>query len=160
MPRTCPVQKFKHCQQSGAQQSTHGGAGGALSGGSKYIERLLMPVNTPVVRQLLHESIEALVEVYYDPQLYPAAKDATSEAMDFAAKIDTMPHNTALAVFFLLLNADATLKSRIAQQEFNKRKLTRFLRDLNKYAVNPFLNSETMTLSDFVYRCEELYILA
>lgn len=119
-----------------------------------------MPINDASLRAVVHECIDGLIQVYYDPQLYPEAKDATNEASRLKDQIDSLPHSTLLAVFFLLLNADSVLKSRIAQRESNTRKLTRFMLDLNKYAVIPFLNTDDISLADFVYRCEELHILA
>ena len=187
MPKICAAHKFKPRQQpahstqsaqsaaerAGAENGAAARAHGAAqrqpaaghpppptSGVSRYIERLILPINKSTLHQVVVESIQAIIKVFYNPQLYPDAVDATAEANAFIATIDNVSHMTLLAVFFLLLNVDSTLKSRIANLEVNKRKLTRFFFDLNKYAVSKFLDSETMSVADFVFLAEELYILA
>lgn len=173
MPKICPAHEFKPRQREAVHSThtTHSASQHAAGRSpnntqstnelvSKYIERLLLPINIETLRLVVIESIQAIKKIFYDPALYSDAGDARHEADEFVSTLQAAPHLTLLATFFLLLNVDTTLKQRIARREVNKRKLTRFLFDLNKYAVSAYLENDNMSTADFVFLCEELYILA
>ena len=78
------------------------------------------------------------------------------------ARLTQSTHIQNLAVFFLLLNVDADLKSMIMDMEVrnNHAKLTRFMLDLRKERVPLFYTNERQTVVDFVDKCMDNYLIA
>ena len=70
--------------------------------------------------------------------------------------------HTLLAIFFLLLNVEKSLKERIFSIEVkaNHAKLARFLMDLRNTVVTGFFTDERKTTLSLVEACEDCYILA
>lgn len=76
--------------------------------------------------------------------------------------VPTAPHNTLIALFLLLLNVDAKLKDKIWSYEIeqNHHKIERFLMDLKRPIVEQFCINESITITMFVDRSWEAYVLA
>jgi hypothetical protein len=71
-------------------------------------------------------------------------------------------HNTLMALFLLLLNVDAKLKTTIWEYEVeqNYRKIERFLMDLKTPIIAQFCVNDSITVAMFVDSCWEAYVLA
>lgn len=78
------------------------------------------------------------------------------------ALVPIAAHDTLMALFLLLLNVDATLKTTIWEYEVeqNYRKIERFLMDLKTPLITQFCINDSITVSMFVDSCWEAYVLA
>ena len=76
--------------------------------------------------------------------------------------VSEAPHDTLMALFLLLLNVDAKLKTTIWEYEVeqNYRKIERFLIDLKTPIVAQFCVNDSITVAMFVESCWEAYVLA
>ena len=122
------------------------------------VRRLLEVLDSHLAR---HEyladdfSIADIANVFFDKKM-PTELTLLQTTMNKAS------HNTRLAIFFLLLNVNQHLKSRIQQLEIekNQRKLERFLIDLKRVLVVQFFVNEGVNVQAFVRQCEENWVLA
>lgn len=145
MPNTCDtynVSRFKPPPKPRAQIPN-------------VIAQLMMPYHADLLTRLVNESIADIARVFYDNKM-PTELTLLQTTMSKAS------HNTRLAVFFLLLNVNQHLKSRIQQLEIekNQRKLERFLIDLKRVLVVQFFVNEGVNVQAFVRQCEENWVLA
>ena len=119
------------------------------------IENLFSVHQHSFLLKLIHESISAISEIFFNGRY-------TTELTALHKKVSGMSHIELLAVFFLLLNVDQTLKKHIMAIEIvqNHRKLERFFLDLRRTIVVQFSINESISITKFVEQCEEFYVLA
>ena len=86
---------------------------------------------------------------------------AVGGASLMAIPIDNWRFSALGALFFLLLNVDATLKQRVLDMDgASMPKLARFLQDLKAELVVAFYADEAQSAAAFVDRCFEAYVVA
>ena len=119
------------------------------------ISRLFCVINRNLVTQLITDSIDNLTQMYFGGR-------HTSETNSIHTQLPGFSHSQLLSVFLLLLNIDQALKETVMVMDVtqNHRKITRFYMDLKLDAVVKFFSTESMSVSDFVHYCEELYIIS
>lgn len=124
----------------------------------RVFERVFDPHSSPILQAFITRALDGIAKDFFpaDSSERPPEHDALRQ---LAAEA---PHDTLLALFFLLLNVDTALKEYIlmAEDPQRRRKITRFFLDLRQHVVVGFFNNDTMTRSDFVQRCHECYLLA
>lgn len=145
MPNTCDTQsvsRFRPPQKPRAQIPN-------------VIAQLIMPYHADFLMRLVNEAIADTAKVFFDGKM-------STELTQLQTILNQAPHTTRLAIFFLLLNVNQHLKSRIQQLEIpkNQRKLERFLIDLKRILVVQFFVNEGVSVSAFVRQCEEHWVLA
>lgn len=119
------------------------------------IELLFSSYQHSLLLKLVHESISAISEIFFQGKY-------TTELATLFNHVNTVSHMELIAIFFLLLNVDQTLKRKIKSLEIesNHKKLERFLLDLRRSIVVQFAINEDMSLTQFVEQCEEYWVLA
>lgn len=119
------------------------------------IELLFSSYQHSLLLKLVHESISAISEIFFQGKY-------TTELSTLFNHVNTVSHMELIAIFFLLLNVDQTLKRKIKSLEIesNHKKLERFLLDLRRSIVVQFAINEDMSLTQFVEQCEEYWVLA
>ncbi len=117
------------------------------------LEKVAHPVNTRFLETFIEDTVASLRTDFFGAT--PCAK---LELVLEIARGGT--HTERLAIFFLLLNIDAPLKTRIlCMDEGNRAKIGRFLQDLRNELVTAFFCSG-QSAQDFVRACQDGYCIA
>ena len=122
---------------------------------SNVILALLHGRQHDLLKKLILDSIAEIKATFFE------GKDII-EITSLVNAIEGMPHYYQMTVFFILLNVEMSLKTKVMELEVahNKKKLARFMHDLRNHLIIPFFTNETCTIWNFVNRCEEFYVLA
>lgn len=118
-------------------------------------ERVFDTQSSELVQTLLERSLSGIACDFYDNT--PCVE---LETVRHVAR--TAQHTNKLALFFLLLNVDTTLKEYLLTSEdpVRRSKIVRFYLDLKQHVVLRFVGSDLMTPTNFVNLCQEFYRLA
>jgi hypothetical protein len=117
------------------------------------LEKVAHPVNTRFLETFIDDTVASLRTDFFAET--PCAK--LELVLDMA---HTGTHTERLAIFYLLLNIDAPLKTRIlGMDEGNRAKIGRFLQDLRNELVTTYFCSGQST-PDFVRACQDTYCIA
>jgi len=108
-----------------------------------------------LLNRLIALSIDSIAQNFFEGKF-------STELTKLKDSVQTASHTELLAIFFLLLNVDQTLKQEIRRLEMeqNYAKLERFLLDLRRFVVVEFSVNEQVSLQLFVDKCEEHWVLA
>lgn len=119
------------------------------------IEHLFSTHQRPLLLKLIQGSFESISKLFFQSQCTP-------ELQKLMLCAQRGCHHQQLAIFFLLLNVDRTLKEHVMSLELqtNHRKLERFFMDLRHHLVIQFSINENFTVRQFVEQCEEFWVLA
>jgi hypothetical protein len=143
MPMTC----------TGKMPSEPGGASACDCAIADVLEKITHPVNTRFLETFIHDTIASL-----RTEFFAATPCVKLELLLEIARAGT--HTERLAIFYLLLNIDASLKTRILEMdEGNRVKIGRFLQDLRNEFVTTYFCSGQST-QDFVRACQDGYCIA
>ena len=121
------------------------------------IDHFIHGRETTLIRSCILDSIKCIQVMFFEQASEPCRQlQVLREAVPVA------PLHTLLAIFFLLLNVEKSLKERIFYIEVqrNHAKLARFLMDLRSSIVTDFFTDERKTTLFFVETCEDCYVLA
>ncbi len=120
------------------------------------IPRLLMPMNREFVQELCAQSLAGICREYGVPAEHPTVL-AIGECI-----ARELPHTDALAVFFVLLNIDTTVKERMmrSETEAQQQKLANFYMNLRKHLVSAYMSSDDCSTSQFVTHCTDAWSVA
>ncbi len=117
------------------------------------LEKITNPVNKEFVQMFIRDSAQSLQTTLFHET--PCAK--LDLVLDM---VRTGTHTECLAIFYLLLNIDAQLKTRILTMDRdNSRKIGRFLQDLRNELVTTFFCTG-QSMQDFVGACKDAYCIA
>jgi len=119
------------------------------------IQLLFSSYQQPFLTKLVTESIASISRIFFDGRY-------TTDLTTLHHHVAKASHLELLAIFFLLLNVDQTLKKTVMKLEIesNYAKIERFLLDLRQILVVQFSINEEISLTKFVEQCEEYWILA
>jgi len=120
-----------------------------------FILHLFAAKCTDFLKMLTHSSLLNIQHDYFNGQ-------TTIEIEELKKMVDTAPHFTLLALFFLLLNIDSKLKDRVwdLELESNYAKLERFLLDLKHPIVSEFCIDDTISTAMLIDQIWETYVIA
>ena len=117
------------------------------------LEKVAHPVNTRFLETFIEDTVASL-----RTEFFGATPCAQLELVLEIARAGT--HTERLSIFYLLLNIDASLKTRILDMdEGNRAKIGRFLQDLRNELVTTYFCSGQST-QDFVRACQDGYCIA
>ncbi len=122
---------------------------------SQLISRLLMQVNQQHLRTYCKDSIKRICNEYTvraDVPVVCQVQECTHE----------LSHTHSLALFFLLLNIDTTLKKAILDSESLQQQLkhVNFFMNLRRHVIPDFLSTEECDVRMFVAHCEDAWNVA
>jgi hypothetical protein len=116
------------------------------------IEKITGPANAPFMLQCIGGSLDFLQREYF--------AGGACEPLDvLRAHVPRAPHAQQVALFFLLLNIDRSLKQRLMGLDNNHSKLARFFLDLRHELVTGFFCS-SQDVRTFAGKCKEVYLIA
>jgi hypothetical protein len=121
------------------------------------IPRILMSVNYKHVPSFSAKSLASICKEYAIPEDH-----TTIQCIRSLIHSEHMPHTDSLALFFLLLNINTTLKESVMQSEteMQRRKLCNFYMNLHKHLVPEFMAVDKCTACSFVTRCSDAWSVA
>ena len=136
---------------TGQMTSVSGGEGDHAI--ADVLEKIAHPVNTRFLETFIEDTVASLRTDFFGET--PCAK--LEQVLEIAR---SGTHTERLAIFYLLLNIDAPLKTRILDMdEGNRAKIGRFLQDLRNELVTTYFCSG-QSVQDFVRACQETYCIA
>ena len=127
-------------------------------GGGDYpiadiLEKVTHPINGEFLDAFIRDTVASL-----KTEFFAATGCPKLDAVQAVARRGT--HTERLAIFYLLLNIDAPLKTRIlCMDEGNRVKIGRFLQDLRNELVTTYFCS-SQSVPEFVKACKEAYWIA
>ena len=109
----------------------------------------------PLLESMTLDALQNIQEEYFNNK-------STHYLETLKGMVSTAAHDNLMALFLLLLNVDAKLKSTIWEYECEQhyRKIERFLMDLKTPIVAQFCVDDLITVPMFVEKCWEAYVLA
>jgi hypothetical protein len=117
------------------------------------LEKAAHVLNREWLAEMVRGSLAALEEEFFKGRASP-------QLARLRALLAGGTHAELVAVFYLLLNIDAALKTRVLQMDDgNKRRIARFLQDLRQELVVGFFCSD-QSVTAFVQACEDGYCIA
>jgi len=117
------------------------------------LEKAAHALNKEWLAGIVRESIGALEQEFF-------AASACAQVAKLRALVLDATHAELLAVFYLLLNIDHSLKTRVLLMDAgNEKRIARFLLDLRQELVAGFFCSE-QSVTEFVQACSDGYCIA
>jgi hypothetical protein len=121
------------------------------------IPRIIMSVNYKHIPSFSARSLDSICKQY------SIAKDhATILCIQSLINSECLSHIDSLALFFLLLNIDTTLKESmmLSETEIQRRKLCNFYMNLHKHLVPEFMAVDSYNSCIFATRCSDAWSVA
>jgi hypothetical protein len=117
------------------------------------LEKAVHAMNRAWLCGIVDESFVSLEDEFF-------AANACTHGAKMKALVREATHGELLAVFYLLLNIDHKLKTRVLLMDArNDKRITRFLLDLRQELVLGFFFSE-QSVAEFVQACNDGYCIA
>jgi hypothetical protein len=117
------------------------------------LEKAVHVMNKAWLSGIVRESLASLEDEFF-------AGGACTQVAKMNALVRDATHGELLAVFYLLLNIDHKLKTRILLMDArNDKRIARFLLDLRQELVLGFFCSE-QSVAEFVQACNDGYCIA
>jgi hypothetical protein len=148
MPMTCAKMSTSVCEPEAEHAQGRGDYPIA-----DILEKVTHPINGEFLDAFIRDTVASL-----KTEFFAATGCPKLDAVQEAARRGT--HTERLAIFYLLLNIDAPLKTRIlCMDEGNKAKIGRFLQDLRNELVTTYFCS-SQSVPEFAKACKEAYWIA
>ena len=117
------------------------------------LEKAVHAMNKAWLSGIVRESLASLEDEFF-------AGGACAQVAKMKALVREATHGELLAVFYLLLNIDHKLKTRVLLMDArNDKRIARFLLDLRQELVLGFFCSE-QSVAEFVQACNDGYCIA
>lgn len=150
MPITCSRERQMSVAQ-GARKSTQT----QLQCQQQLVSRLLLPGNEQYLRQYCMESIARICNEYeVSPDM--------AVICQVRECVQQLSFTNTLALFFLLINIDTSLKRAVIDSESRAQtgKCVNFFMNLRRHVIPEFLSSESCDAVRFVARCKDAWEVA